>query len=181
MATRYHDVTVPLKQIGELFKATEYDPFDEDTGGETGIETIIETLKGQQLNFTTRATIILPPEAIRPGLEAEVRAAITRHCRWSIETNQREIDASRWAGIKGLQSGLFFLASCLLISSALQTVMVIPEFLRTFASEGLAIAGWVSLWHPVEAFLYDWWPAARQNEMYRHMIERMEITIKGAS
>jgi hypothetical protein len=24
--------------------------------------------------------------------------------------------------------------------------------------EGLAIAGWVAMWRPLEVFLYDWWP-----------------------
>ena len=28
------------------------------------------------------------------------------------------------------------------------------------ARESLTIGGWVSMWRPLEIFLYDWWPIA---------------------
>jgi hypothetical protein len=41
----------------------------------------------------------------------------------------------------------------------------IGEILR----ETLAIGGWVSLWRPLEIFLYDWWPILRE----AHLSDRL--------
>jgi hypothetical protein len=51
------------------------------------------------------------------------------------------------------------------------------EWVRRFGSEGFLIAGWVSLWHPIEILLYEWWPFSRQIHIYER-IERMDIIFK---
>jgi hypothetical protein len=37
----------------------------------------------------------------------------------------------------------------------------IGEILR----ESLTIGGWVSMWRPLEIFLYDWWPIRREAQL----------------
>ena len=34
----------------------------------------------------------------------------------------------------------------------------LPSFSRKLLRESLVLAGWVGLWHPMELFLYAWWP-----------------------
>ena len=43
-------------------------------------------------------------------------------------------------------------------------------------SNGLEIAGWVSLWRPIEIFLYEWWPYWRENQLYAQVMN-MQIVI----
>lgn len=35
--------------------------------------------------------------------------------------------------------------------------------------EGLSIVGWVSMWKPLEIFLYEWWPIRRELRAYRRL------------
>lgn len=35
--------------------------------------------------------------------------------------------------------------------------------------EGLIVVGWVSMWKPIEIFLYEWWPIRRELRAYRRL------------
>ena len=56
-------------------------------------------------------------------------------------------------------------------------VSLVPGFLGTLLSNGLVIVGWVSLWHPIEIFLYEWWPDFRENQLYTHVMN-MQIILE---
>lgn len=60
-------------------------------------------------------------------------------------------------GRTSLVIGLIALAAAIALGDFLASVMKgsrIGEILR----ESLTIGGWVSMWRPLEIFLYDWWP-----------------------
>jgi len=59
-------------------------------------------------------------------------------------------------GLKSVFIGLGFLFMCIFISNSfLSTSNTIFE---RFFLEGLSVLGWVSLWNPVQIFLYEIWP-----------------------
>jgi hypothetical protein len=33
----------------------------------------------------------------------------------------------------------------------------------------LTIAGWVAMWHPMDIYLYGWWPLRRAGKVYRKL------------
>jgi hypothetical protein len=144
---------------------------------DTGFETLRAELKPEALTARTRTTIILPKEKLEPNLETRLREALTRYCRHKMQQNRHELIALRWKGLKALQDGVVFLAICLLLSVVFENAQFLPEFLRRFLGEGFLIAGWVSLWHPIEVLLYEWWPFSRENRVYDSIME-MEIVIK---
>ncbi|MGB8861531.1 MAG: hypothetical protein WCC60_19910 [Ilumatobacteraceae bacterium] len=37
--------------------------------------------------------------------------------------------------------------------------------------EGLSVIGWVSMWKPMEIFLYEWWPIRRERRACRRLAE----------
>jgi hypothetical protein len=37
--------------------------------------------------------------------------------------------------------------------------------------EGVAVLGWVSMWKPVQIFLYEWWPIRRERAACRRLAE----------
>ena len=43
--------------------------------------------------------------------------------------------------------------------------------LSTILQTGLTVVGWVSLWRPMEIFLYDWWPLAGDRRLFRRLAE----------
>lgn len=175
--TRYHDLTVQLADVQELFAPPDCDPFDEQARFDSGLDRLIDDLKPTALLRQVRTTIVLPADQIEAGLEGKVHGALERYCQHKIRQNQRELSSLRWKGLKALQNGLVFLALCLLLSTAAESAEFLPEFLRRFLGEGVLIVGWVSLWHPVEVLLYEWWPPSRENQLYNRL-RQMAIVIK---
>ena len=59
--------------------------------------------------------------------------------------------------------GIAFLMTCLALRQWLTAHPAIIE--RPIIGEGLLILGWVALWRPTEALLYDWWPLVRRRAL----------------
>ena len=72
--------------------------------------------------------------------------------------------------------GLIFLGVSMGLSALFSSQMLtfISEGLNNLLSEGLVVFGWIALWNPVNAFLYDWVPLWRANQVYHYMMT-MEI------
>jgi hypothetical protein len=47
----------------------------------------------------------------------------------------------------------------------------LPGILARFLDEGLIIAGWVALWYPLDALLYQHWPLKRERRLYESLRE----------
>ena len=62
---------------------------------------------------------------------------------------------------KGTQQrfSLFALIVFSIILIYVETIDTKPlNYLRSFIKEGLILVGWVSMWKPINIFLYEWWP-----------------------
>ena len=73
--------------------------------------------------------------------------------------------------------GLVCLGTCLLAAHAL-----IPRNAGDwggYVRESLTIAGWVSMWRPMEMYLYDWWPVLRRERVFRKLAA-MPVEVVGA-
>lgn len=46
--------------------------------------------------------------------------------------------------------------------------------------EGLTVIGWVSMWKPLQIFLYEWWPVRREREACRRLAEA-EVTFRSVN
>ncbi len=174
---RYFDITLHLDNARELFEQPECDYFSGDARYASGVETIVDELKPRSLTAKTRTTIVLPEDKIEPDLEQKIGAALSRYSQHKMRQARHELIALRWKGLKALQDGLIFLAVCLVLSIAFDNGEFLPEFLRRFLGEGFLIAGWVSLWHPIEVLLYEWWPLSRENRIYESIM-KMEIIVR---
>jgi len=178
MATsKVHEITLHLDDIQQLFQAPELDPFSGHDHSLSGMEQILNELKPKSLMRPVRTIILLrrthPPEDI----EQNCRLAVQKFCAAQIHQITNELAALRRQGIKALQTGLLFLAVCLLLSTLFDGLETLPKLLRRFLSEGFLIAGWVSLWHPTELLLYEWLPYRRDIKLYER-IKNMELVIR---
>jgi hypothetical protein len=177
MAQSRYDITLHLDNLAQFFAVPEPDPFDPRARFASGLETIGSELKPKALIRKVRTTLVLPPDQITPDAETRLREAVTRYCRHHITQSRQDLISLRWQGIKALQNGFIFLAACLLLSTFFENAEILPEWLRRFGGEGFLIAGWVSLWHPIELLLYEWWPVSRRLHIYESIL-RMDIVLK---
>jgi hypothetical protein len=100
-----------------------------------------------------------PEEAHRA--EAAVRAAFGVEA----DSEVRALKDLFRGGRIALVFGLMALAGFVTVSRVLVNAIGWLEILR----EGLAVAGWVALWRPLEIYLYDWWPIRRSIRTYRRL------------
>jgi hypothetical protein len=184
-------IALPLRDLQELFTAPEFHPAeiqagadsaaeacqDEDELYEPGMDYLVSRLRGSRLRRRGQLVLALPPGAVRPEIMAAAHRAIDRYCRHKILESKRALNEVLWTGLKSLQVGVLFLAGCLVLAAAIAQSNVAPGSFDDVATQGLTIIGWVSLWRPVETFLYDWWPLWRDVRVYDY-IQRMEITLQ---
>ena len=67
-------------------------------------------------------------------------------------------------GRAALAIGLGFLIVCMTLR---QLALALPDgTVGGILQEGLLILGWVAMWRPLQAFLYDWWPIRHHARLY---------------
>ena len=76
-----------------------------------------------------------------------------------------------------LAIGLGFLAIAIVISEAVGG-LIANEHYALLVQESVVIGGWVALWHPINIFLYDWWPIRASAKLYERL-SRAEVQLSG--
>jgi hypothetical protein len=107
-------------------------------------------------------------DASHVGREALVVAGLRNHFEYRQWATARQLSRLWRDGRISLLIGIaalagFNAASRLIGSSDNPVVEVIHE--------GLSIVGWVSLWKPLEIFLYEWWPIRREYRAYQRLAD----------
>ena len=64
--------------------------------------------------------------------------------------------------------GIAFLAVAIFISDRLGS-MISNENYAWLLQESVVIGGWVALWHPLNIFLYDWWPLRAERRLFERL------------
>jgi hypothetical protein len=174
--TNIHDVHLDLADPRELFHPAELDPIGGQPYAEPGLERILNRIRPQP-DRPVRATLRLPAAARTPELEARMRSGLQRYCDHRIGQIANDIASLRQEGLATLWRGLLFLALCMLGSQVLGEPKFLPGILARFLDEGLIIAGWVALWYPLDALLYQHWPLKRERRLYQALRD-MELKLE---
>ena len=109
--------------------------------------------------------------------EREIREAVKAHFAFQAQLKKREFKEIMNQGFLSLAIGLTFLFICSYISDGTAKP---NDLLGSMRYEGFFILAWVSMWRPISAFLYDWWPMRESAVMFRRLSE-IEIEIIDAS
>jgi hypothetical protein len=167
MASAPSEVTVKVDDVRELFAEHAFDPFDDD------LDTIGSIARMAQLPHlvsnlrNTQLRVLLPAAKITAETEAQVRRALSRYSAHMIGEARRKLAAMRWVGVRTFAVGLIFFGISLAASTAVGRMLVIPEGLRTLASESLIVAGWVVIWQPLDTLVQGWWPQWEEERTFR--------------
>ncbi len=71
--------------------------------------------------------------------------------------------------------GIAFLALAIFVSDYLGGLIANKNY-AWLLQESVVIGGWVALWHPLNIFLYDWWPIRAEKRLFERLGE-MQVQV----
>jgi hypothetical protein len=150
-------IEVHVSELKQLFDAIDPSPFRDRDLDPKAEEFIVGWAKDLPRDATLALVVDVDREAGLPEEAALLRDAIHEFFRHRTERYRQRLRELFRVGRTSLVIGLIALAAAIALGDFLATLLKgsrIGEILR----ESLTIGGWVSMWRPLEVFLYDWWP-----------------------
>jgi hypothetical protein len=169
-------IEIHVGELKQLFNSIDPSPFrnrDLDRDAEDFIVGWAKDLPG---DVPLALVVDLDRDAGLPDEAAVLRDAIHEFFRQRAETYRRRLRELLRRGRRSLLIGLTVLAGAIALGDFLATILKtsrIGEIMR----ESLTIGGWVSMWRPLEIFLYDWWPIRTEAQL-SDRLAAMPVRIK---
>ena len=157
-------IEVHVGELKQLFDAIDPSPFRDRDLDPKAEEFIVGWAKDLPRDASLALVVDLDREAGLPDEAAVLRDAIHEFFRHRAETYRQRLRELFRVGRTSLVIGLAAVAAAIVLGDFLATLMKgsrIGEILR----ESLTIGGWVSMWRPLEVFLYDWWPIRNEAKL----------------
>ena len=150
-------IAVHVGELKQLFDAIDPSPFRDRDLDPKAEEFIVSWAKELPREAALALVVDLDREAGLPDEAAVLRDAIHEFFKHRAERYRQRLRELFRVGRTSLVIGLTVLAAAIVLGDFLASLMKgnrIAEIVR----ESLTIGGWVSMWRPLEVFLYDWWP-----------------------
>jgi len=157
-------IEVHVAELRQLFNSIDPSPFrnrDLDTKAE---EFIVGWAKDFPGDKRLALLVDLDRSAGLPDEAVVLSDSIHEYFRQRALAQRRRLRDLLRVGRTSLVIGLAVLAAAIAGGDFLFKLLKgshVGEILR----ETLAIGGWVSMWRPLEIFLYDWWPIVKEAEL----------------
>jgi hypothetical protein len=126
---------------------------------------IIRKAKQLRAKEPIRLAIELPAPAANAVDNVDVGEAIIEHFRNAANMEAVDIRELFRNGWKALLMGLLMLSTCLFLAW-FYTDRLPESRIPRILQESLVILGWVSMWRPIEIFLYEWLPLVRRRNLF---------------
>jgi len=159
-------IDIQIKSLKQIFDEKDPAPFRMKDLDYDAIEYITSAVN--EFPFSTPMKIVVYVEQSEEDAQISPHSLINAvHSFYSYEEDlaKKKLQKKLSQGQLAFFIGTLFLLFCLVLTEIVNTIQF-HEFLKKFLLEGLGIIGWVALWHPVNIFLYEWWPIAAQRKIY---------------
>jgi hypothetical protein len=172
-------IEVHVAELRQLFDAIDPSPFRDRDLDPKAEEFIVGWAKELPRDATLALVVDLDREAGLSDEAAVLRDAIHEFFRHRAQVYRQRLRELFRRGRTSLMIGLVVLASAIALGDFLARALKesrIGEIVR----ESLTIGGWVSMWRPLEVFLYDWWPI-RNEARLSDRLAAMPVRIRYAN
>jgi hypothetical protein len=161
-------ILVKVATVEALFNPIDPQPFNlRDLDVEVA-DWIGEWAEEQRDSPSITITVIVA-DGSAAGREDLVAAGIRNHFayrRWAVARRMSRL----WRD--GRISLVIGLTALVTLSTASRLIVAAEGGAwRTILRDGLAVAGWVAMWRPIEVFLYEWWPVRRELRTFQRLAE----------
>jgi hypothetical protein len=162
-------ILLRVDRVDELFQTLDPTPFrgrDVDPRAE---EYIVSSARELPRQAPIRIVIHMPASEAASERAPVVGQAMRQYFRYRAEMVSRDIAERLRVGRRALLMGLLILALGFSMGQLVRKLL--PGQFGAMIAEGLIILGWVANWRPMEAFLYDWGPLARDRNLLRRLAD----------
>jgi hypothetical protein len=187
------NLLIAVRELQHLFvdpPKNPFSPYEVELMGESGLQRIVRLLSSTSAGALApfyhvghkhkRIIVLLPPDTIilqqqqldgttttnNITQQQQAREALTRYCALKITDNQKELFIIKRQAGRLLTFGLGMLLVCMSLSVLFSSDQTPNTLWAATLAEGFNIIGWVLLWHPFEAFLYDPIPLRIESRVY---------------
>jgi len=150
-------IEVHVAELKQLFNAIDPSPFRDKDLDPKAEEFIVGWAKDLPSDVPIGLVVDLDRPAGLPDEAAVLREAIHEFFNQRALAYRRRLRELFRVGRTSLVIGLVALAVAIALGDFLAGLMKGTRF-GEIVRESLTIGGWVSMWRPLEVFLYDWWP-----------------------
>lgn len=160
-------IDLRLNSVRQMFQTFDPAPFHDKDLDPEAVAYIVARAREVPGDAPLALTIELPETDARGDEAAGLETAVRSYFGWREEIAWRELHERLAEGRRALAIGIAFLAACGIAREMLAQRTGGPWF--GWIGEGLTIIGWIAMWHPVDIFLYRWWPIRREAMLYRRL------------
>lgn len=158
----------------QLFDARDPSPLRGRDLNEFVVKYIIESFQEIPRDKEVTMTIYFSEGLGIRYTEGQIKKAVQHFFEDEVKTQSLHLKQTLVHGFKSLAIGLTFLFFCVFTYYYFKNL---PETLfNNFFKETTHVLGWVSMWHPINIFLYEWWPIIEKRNLLRR-ISQTEVSI----
>lgn len=170
-----HIIEVKVKNAQQLFDAKDPAPFRERDLDDDFVE-YIET-SAKELRRSEALKLSIQVEDCDSNLlsKGAIIDAIHEYYRYRVEFQTAELKTFLKRSQIYFVIGLVLLVLCNVGAQSLAKNLSSP--LINGLKEGLIIFGWVSMWKPIELFLFDWYPFYEKRKLYLQL-SKTEVEVQ---
>jgi hypothetical protein len=168
-------IEVHVAELSQIFNSFDPSPFHEKDLDDDANEFIVGWAKELPRDAPLALQVFLDKPTVTAKMAEDLREAVYRFFTRQSELASQRLRQLFRVGRVSLLIGLVFLALCLLAGHRV-TKLWPGSGLAAIIRESLLIGGWVSMWRPLEIFLYEWWPILGDRRLYDRL-SRMAVRI----
>lgn len=160
-------IEIRLRELRQLFHTLDPAPFRDQDLDEAAADYLFEACREAGPRGPLQLLVHLPEAEASQTTSTALAEAIHNYFSHRERQARADMHAMLRLGALSLVIGLAFLMACLGLRSWLLSASAPGE--HAVIGEGLLILGWVAMWRPTEALLYDWWPLLRRRALLRRL------------
>jgi hypothetical protein len=167
-----------LRSLDDFFRAPDTDPFSdwyEAYSDGPAIEYVQACVADDPSVEHVDIVVNLPPEQIVGDAAGRLRAAVRKYCDAHLTTVERESKRNNSRGWLMLAFSVVVVTFFVWLA---QRISGSPHTALSIAAEGLSIAAWVLLWHPLEALVFNRWDFRLDRRVLRTIRDKATVRVE---
>jgi hypothetical protein len=171
-------IDLRLQSLDDFFRAPDIDPFSDWYEAYSGAPAIeyVQTCVADDPGTEHVDIVVRLPRSAAGGETAErLRHAVVKYCDAHLMTIDRE---SRRNNARGWLMLAFTVVVVALFVWLAQRLSDSPHTALSIAAEGLSIAAWVLLWHPLEALVFNRWDFRLDRRVLKTIRDKATVRVE---